>query len=123
MSESQNVRWSFENSSSCHSTDEGGRTLTVRVATGKILAFPWAHFIGAECRTEVAWETLQITFSSAEIVIEGTGLKPVWNAIARFRLASVCVLPAEERATTRDYAPIVERITVRTSGASAGIDR
>jgi len=89
---------------------------SAHAAAGKTWAFPWVHFVAAEHWREPAGETLRITFSSAEVVIKGTGLSPLLNAVTEFRLASVRVLPAEHRTMVRDSVPLVDSICVRVSG-------
>ena len=107
---------SYNYGSACHAVDfKGAKMLSVHAAAGRTWAFPWVHFVAVEHRTGPAGETLRLTFSSAEIVIEGTGLSPLLQAIAEFHLSLVRVLPPERRAALPDSAPAVERIAVHSS--------
>jgi hypothetical protein len=107
---------SYDYGSACHTVDfKGAKMLLVHAAAGRTWAFPWVHFVAVEHRAGPAGETLRLTFSSAEIVIEGTGLSPLLQAIAEFHLSLVRVLPPERRAGLPDSAPAVERIAVHSS--------
>ena len=107
---------SYDYGSACHAVDfKGAKMLSVHAAAGRTWAFPWVHFVAVEHRAGPAGETLRLTFSSAEIVIEGTGFLPLLQAIAEFHLSLVRVLPAERRAGLPDSAPAVERIAVHES--------
>jgi hypothetical protein len=107
---------SYDYGSACHAVDyKGAKMLSVHAASGRTWAFPWIHFVAVEHRAEPAGETLRLTFSSAEIVIEGTGLLSLFRAVSACCLASVQVLPPERRAGLRNSAPAVERISVHTS--------
>jgi len=109
---------SYNYGSACHAVDfKGAKMLSVHAAAGRTWAFPWIHFVAVEHRAEPAGETLRLTFSSAEIMIEGTGLLPLLGAVAEFRLSLVRVLPPERRAGLPDSAPVVERIAVHSSEA------
>jgi hypothetical protein len=106
----------FEYRSACHTNNpQGAKTLEVYGGNGRTWAFPWVQFVAVEHRAKPAGETLRLTFSSAEIVIEGTGLLLLFRAASACRLASVCVLPPECRAGLPDSSPAVERIAVHSS--------
>ena len=108
----------FEYRSACHTNNpQGAKTLEVYAGNGRTWAFPWVQFVAVEHRAEPAGETLRITFSSTEIVLEGTGLLLLFRAVSACRLASVQVLPPERRAGLPDSSPVVERITVHASEA------
>jgi hypothetical protein len=95
---------SYDYGSACHTVDfKGAKMLLVHAAAGRTWAFPWVHFVAVEHRAGPAGETLRLTFSSAEIVIEGTGLSPLLQAIAEFHLSLVRVLPPERRAGSRTH--------------------
>lgn len=102
--------------SDCHQVEhQGAKSLEVHTGKGKICILPWAHFIAAEHHEEPASETLQITFSSAEVVIQGTRLLPIQKAVAEGRLVSVNVSPPERRTAAPNLRPLIERIAVHGS--------
>jgi hypothetical protein len=107
---------SYDYGSACHAVDfKGAKMLSVHATAGRTWAFPWVHFVAVEHRAGPAGETLRLTFSSAEIVIDGTGLSPLLGAVTEFHLSLVRVLPPERRAGLPDSAPAVERISVQSS--------
>jgi hypothetical protein len=109
----------FDYRSACHTANPlDAKTLQVHGANGRTWVFPWVQFVAVEHRAETAGETLRLMFSSAEIVIDGTGLSPLFRAVAEFRLSLVRVLPPERRAGMPAYAPIIGRISVRESSMS-----
>jgi len=116
MSFSESLDSSNDYGSACHAVDyKGAKVLSVHATAGRTWAFPWVHFVAAEHCQEPTGEMLRITFSSAEIVIEGTGLLLLFRAVFACRLAAVRVLPPELRAGMPDSAPVVGRISVRES--------
>ncbi len=107
---------SYNYGSACHTVDfKGAKMLSVHAAAGRTWVFPWIHFVAVEHRAGPAGETLRLIFSSAEIVIDGTGLLPLLQAITEFHLSLVRVLPSERRASLPDSAPTIERISVHSS--------
>jgi len=99
--------------SDCHRvTHHGAKSLEIHTGTGKISVLPWAHFIAAEHYEEPASETLQITFSNAEVVIQGTRLMPILSAVAEGSLVSVNVSPPDRHTRPPNLRPLVKRIAV-----------
>ncbi len=115
---------SYDYGSACHTVDfKGAKMLLVHAAAGRTWAFPWVHFVAVEHRAGPAGETLRLTFSSAEIVIDGTGLLPLLGAVTEFHLSLVRVLPPERRAGMPDSAPAIASIAIHSSEAPMRTER
>jgi len=88
------------------------RDLSVRLLRGHSLLLPWSRYVRVWHYKEEPVERLVLVFSGTEIVLLGSHLSPIMEAIEEGRLAWVRDLPEDYRAFHKPGEIFIERLEV-----------
>jgi hypothetical protein len=106
----------------CYSTEAAVPTLLIQAGNGERWVLPWSHFVSARHNGDGDSERLTLLFVSHEVELQGTRLAALLPAIARFQLDSLRSLPAKYEIQGNGTEPFIERLSVRSTGASPGAE-
>jgi hypothetical protein len=88
------------------------RDLSVRLLQGHSLLLPWSRYVRIWHYKDEPVERLVLVFSGTEIVVIGSHLSPIMEAIEEGRLAWIRELPEDYRAFQKPGETFVERLEV-----------
>ena len=88
------------------------RDLSVRLLQGHSLLLPWSRYVRIWHYKDEPLERLILVFSGTEIVVLGSHLSPIMEAIKDGRLAWIRDLPEDYRALQKPGETFIERLVV-----------
>src|SRR5439155_6929120 len=96
----------------CYHLDPQAQCLRVQVAPGHSLLLPFQELVFAELLATDSEETLTMHFDTHEVVVRGSALRRIENALQRRELSSVAVVSEELSGKARDGQPVITDISV-----------
>jgi len=94
----------------CYHLDPQAQCLRVQLAPGHSLLLPFEQMVFAELLTTDSEETLTMHFDTHEVVVRGSALRRIENALQRRELSSVSAVLETPRNTVKDGQPSITSV-------------
>ena len=102
----------------CYHLDPQAQCLRVQAAPGHSLLLPFQELVFAELLITDSEETLTMHFDTHEVVVRGSALRRIENALQRRELSSVAAVSETPRNTVKDGQPSITSVEVSAAPPS-----
>ena len=96
----------------CYTTDPQARCLRVEASPRKIFILPLDQLAFAELDSDGKEQLLHLSFASHEIMVHGTALRRIENALHKLELSFLAPLPAKYHPLVAEGQPRIREIIV-----------